>query len=442
MHCAPTVLARQGNSVFVLLNGSSSHRESSLERNQGRKPLLTMSKRPFSEITQDVVSTYEAVSQIIQQGEDLLRAAQALKQNLDAGNHQNDETTSHLISISSKILPSVERFGRYSTPSHKVPRLEGNQPQTSSLRIPSFVALTPWSPDDIPTYSPPLPPILDPVLGQAAFTHSGMVSKCGEISYERLEWIGDAYLYVMASAFIYQTFPNLSPGRCTQHRELLVKNMTLAKYSMEYGLNQRTRFPADFDLHGRIGGNEASQAKKKKVLGDVFEAYVAGVILGDAEKGLSRVSAWMKSLWSKELADEIKKECARVHERISRAHKLASHVLVASTEAQPQQELNPKVQLQQKIGGKGIDIKYLDVGSPGKEKNSSLPWYTVGVYLHGWGEKGFRMGLGSSVSKKEAGSKAAEAALNNKKMMNGLEQKKKDFRAAFGAQKEYADWEP
>jgi ribonuclease III len=99
-------------------------------------------------------------------------------------------------------------------------------------------------------------------------------------------------------------------------------------------------------------------------------------------------------------------------------------------------KLEPKVQLQRAIGVKGVSITYKDEGEPKKEKKSGLPWYTVGAYLTGWGETNLRLGGGSAFSKREAGAKAAIAALGNKKQMKIFEQKKQDHTDALQAQRE------
>jgi ribonuclease III len=280
---------------------------------------------------------------------------------------------------------------------------------------------------DIPASGlPPLPPVLNPALEQAALTHSGMVVKPTDMSYERLEWIGDAYLYLMSTAFIFQTFPNLATGRSAQLRERLIKNETLSGYTVQYGIDERTRFPAEFDLQGRVGGSQASLKVKKKVLGDVFEAYVAAAILGDAD-GLSRVATWLKALWSTTISQEIHDECKAPPARSCQAED--------GTKGSDQ-EVNPKVILKKMIGARGVKIVYNDVGEPTKQKSSGLPLFTVGVFLDGFGETNLQLGQGSALSKKEAGAKAAQNALENKKLIKKFEQKKQDLQAALAAQQQ------
>ncbi|KAI1411773.1 ribonuclease III [Hypoxylon sp. FL1857] len=413
-----------------------------------------MSKRPFLEfISKDATS----VSQILDHAEGLLEAAKALKKELETFRDTpelNDQIISVLKRHNKKILPAAElltqdetsAIGQYESGSQKIQKLSDSKSSGDAppaLLIPPPVSLTKWTPDDIPSSGlPPLPPVLDPVLEQAALTHSGMTTKPTDMSYERLEWIGDAYLYLISTSFIYQTFTNLGAGRCSQLRERLIRNETLSNYTVQYGINKRTRFPAEFDLHGRIGGSQASQNAKKKVLGDVFESYVAAAILGDPE-GLGRVSPWLKSLWSITLAQEIRAESRA---QPSLLHDYSNKDGNGDNNQKPaKQDLNPKVLLSQVIGAKGVKISYNDVGEPKKDKHTGkLPWYTVGVFFDGFGERNLQLGLGSAFSKKEAGANAARAALENKSLIKRLQKKKeeslKSAQLAESAQQEYDNW--
>lgn len=269
-----------------------------------------------------------------------------------------------------------------------------------------------------------------------------MTTKPTEMSYERLEWIGDAYIYLLSTSFIYQTFPNLSPGRSSQLRERLVKNDTLSNYTVQYGINKRTKFTPEFDLHGRIGGSQASQSAKKKVLGDVFEAYVAAIILGDSE-GLLRASPWLKSLWSTTLAHEIRSEF-RAQPKVAQNYSSKDEGS-GDNQQVPRSDLPPKVVLSQTVGTKGVKITYSDVGEPKKDKHSGkLPWYTVAVFFSGLGERNLQIGVGSALSKKEAGANAAINALQNTDLIKRLQKKKeeslKSEKMAESVTEEYDNW--
>ncbi|KAI0884791.1 ribonuclease III [Annulohypoxylon maeteangense] len=413
-----------------------------------------MSKRSYTDFASHDVAP---VSKILEHAEDLLRAVKALKKELDTfrdAPEVNDQIASILQRHNKKILSSAQLLtqdgtitvNRHEPESHKIQKLDGDGKKHDNMHmaliIPPLVSLTRWTLDDIPSSGlPPLPPILDPTLEQAALTHSGMTTRPTDMSYERLEWIGDAYLYLMSTSFIYQTFTNLSPGRCSQLRERLIKNGTLSSYTIQYGINKRTKFPAEFDLHGRIGGSQASQNAKKKVLGDVFESYVAAAILGDSE-GLSRVSLWIKSLWSTTIAQEIREEC-KIQPRLTHDHSKTGNN--DDSQKPAKQDLNPKVQLSQVIGAKGVRIAYNDVGEPKMDKVSGkLPWYTVGVFFDGFGEKNLQLGIGGALSKKEAGANAARAALENKNLIKRLQKKKEESlklaKSAESTQQEYDNW--
>jgi ribonuclease-3 len=295
-------------------------------------------------------------------------------------------------------------------------------------KLMSGLSLTPWKSSEIPTVLPPLPEVLDETLKKAAFIHAGTnPGKITELNYERLEWIGDVYIELAATLLISQTFPFHTVGKCAQIRESLVKNVTLADYARKYGFDKRASVPEAFTPSALV---PAKEHLRVKVLGDIFEAYVAAVVLSDSTYGLSRAVQWLKDLWGMDLLKEI------IREEKSPATKLLSPIwdLGRKQEVLDQQDLslvqvNPKTQLQQAVGCHGVKITYRDSGPERKDKNNRLPIFTVGVYIDGWGEKDKQLGIGSAHGKKEAGSKAAEIALNNKKMMKVYMDKKKVYEA-------------
>ena len=89
--------------------------------------------------------------------------------------------------------------------------------------------------------------------------------------------------------------------------------------------------------------------------------------------------------------------------------------------------LSPKEQLQKLLGSKGVHITYRDAAPEKKDPKNKLALFTVGVYLTGWGEKDKMLGSGKANGKKDAGTKAAEMALANKKMMKMYMEKKRVF---------------
>lgn len=284
-------------------------------------------------------------------------------------------------------------------------------------------SLTPWKSSQIPLVLPPLPDVLDPTLEASAFVHLGFGSgKTTDLSYERLEWVGDAYLYLVSTLLISQTFPALTPGKCSQLRERLVKNLTLADYSRQYGFDKRAKLPD-------VLYSASREQERTKVLGDIFESYVAAVVLSDPADGVRRVSEWLKDIWGMTLAKEILQEERNgmlLDSPLWRLRGKAEPVqsIVAPRNTVP---LNAKEQLQKLLGSKGVQIIYKDAAPEKKDPKNKLALFTVGVYLTGWGEKEKMLGSGRANGKKDAGIKAAEMALANKKMMKIYIDKKKVF---------------
>jgi ribonuclease-3 len=288
----------------------------------------------------------------------------------------------------------------------------------------SAFSLTPWTASMIPSTPPPLPKILDPTLEAAAFIHASCGSgRLTDLSYERLEWVGDAYLYLTSTLLISQTFPSLLPGKCSQLRERLVKNITLADFARQYGFEQR----AVFSVERANVWDSAKDHDKTKILGDIFEAYVAAVVLSDPKDGVVRVSEWLKGLWGMTIRKEIlteERSGVKMDSPLWRLRGDAAPIEIISSEPKM---LSAKDQLVRTIGAKGVKITYRDAAPQKKDKNSRLLLFTVGVYLDGWGEKDKQLGFGAANGKKEAGMKAAEMALGNKKLMKVYMEKKRIF---------------
>lgn len=311
----------------------------------------------------------------------------------------------------------------------KIPSTSSSQkPSHGFFNIPKSIStsiVTPWKASMIPTALPPLPEVLDPTLEASAFIHLGLGSGAvTDLSYERLELVGDAYLYLTSTLLISQTFPHFTPGKSSQMRERLVKNLTLADYSRQYGFDKRARLPCELTGESLV---PAKAHERTKVLGDMFEAYVAAVILSDPADGVSRATEWLKSVWATTIAKDIIYQEQSGFKMDSPMWRLRGNVepvqeIMAKTQQVP---LDPKVQLQKLIGVKGIRLTYKDAAPEGKDPNNKLPVFTVGVYLDGWGEKNKMLGSGKAHGKKDAGIKAAQMALNNQKMLKIYIEKKK-----------------
>lgn len=232
---------------------------------------------------------------------------------------------------------------------------------------------------------PKIPEIPDKSLETAAFTHQGILGAHQvndvNMSYERLEFVGDAYLELIATRILFLRFPDLPAGKLSQRRQLLVNNETLAGFSLAYGFDTRAHLPQDI----RLSRNHTPGKIWTKTMGDIFEAYVAAVILSDPHDGFSKVEACMTELWEPLLSN------------------LEEELL----------NMNAKVQLGAKILGKGVKVTYRDEKEPEMMKKEGKILFHIGVYISGWGYQDVHLGSGKGWNKSEAGNRAATQAMSS-----------------------------
>lgn len=361
----------------------------------------------------------DALSRLSESADDLIECLQALKTQSDDPN-----LIRRLATLSNDLLPSFKTLSKghdETVAEEETKATEQPMPEPAEKPQPEVPILTPWKPSEVAKNEPPLPAILDPALEKASFTHAGAATK-GERSYEQLEWLGDAYLYLISTAYIYMTFPHLSHGDMCHIREVLVRNSTLGEYSIYYGFEKRAIFPKEYDIAGRQGGTKASEKERAKVLGDIFEAHVAAIILSDPIRGVSRTAKWLKELWSTTISKQILRNSQP-------QPSLVAPVMGAAPSAGPQPD--PKTAKQQlsallALSNPRVNIVYksIDESRTIRDPLTKLVLYKQAVFLEGYGETK-QLGTGTAKKKSEANDLAAMNALENKKLMNTYKEKKR-----------------
>ena len=107
-----------------------------------------------------------------------------------------------------------------------------------------------------------------------AFTHTSFSNENPAfVSYERLEFLGDAILEFIISEYLYKE-RHLEEGVMTKMRAGYVCEEALATYAKEL------KFQKDI----KVGGCEAELGPNDTIMADVFEAFVAAMYL---DKGLN-----------------------------------------------------------------------------------------------------------------------------------------------------------
>ncbi|EAW14653.1 ribonuclease III [Aspergillus clavatus NRRL 1] len=224
-------------------------------------------------------------------------------------------------------------------------------------------------------------------MEMAVFTHPG-VGKDLNSTYDRLEILGDAYIELIATKLIWNEFKDLSSGRISQMRELLVKNETLSEFAALYGFDSRAAVPHDY----------LNQPKRwTKTKGDIFESYVAAVILSRPLDGYSVAERWLTQLWLPKL------RCTALR----------------------QPRLDAKEALAKKIMAKGIKLRYIDEYPPSRP-SGGVQTFHIALYLTGWGWHNRHLGSGQGPSKAIAGDAAARQALLNESLIKEISQMKQE----------------
>ena len=321
-----------------------------------------------------------------------------------------DRLAEHICVAGEEAIRTATRLGQLlrSGPSDGT---GGTVPTSTPRGTPSLPVMPPYhghrpSPEPSVAHQqhriPHLPPIAEISLSELPFKHQGMLRSHEAASvngsYERLEFLGDAYLEIIASRLIYSRFPHLGAGRMSQVRELLIKNETLAEYAVHYGFDKQAKIPRSHKENGKLW---------IKTMGDIFEAYVAAIVLADTEHGFQVAENWLADLWAPKLLQQ------NVSTKWCR---------------------DAKPELARRIMGKNIKVSYTDEGEP-ETSNDGKRYFLVGVYLTGWGWSNQHLGSGRGLNKVEAGTNAAVAALANTPLIDEIAAVKQAYDAQVKEQR-------
>ncbi len=210
----------------------------------------------------------------------------------------------------------------------------------------------------------------DPSLLQTALTHTSYASENNQgraASNERLEFLGDAVIYILVTRYLYGAYPDLQEGKLTTMRQNLISGGVLAAFARRIGLGEALRL-------GR--GEEKDGRDKPKLLEDAFEALVGALYL-DSGHDLEKVGAFLLPF-------------------------VREHLQTLTEKHAPMQDY--KTRLQQYVQlTPGEELRYEVVREEGPDNGKT---FTVRVLINS-----NEFGTGTGSSKKEAEQKAAAEAL-------------------------------
>jgi len=114
----------------------------------------------------------------------------------------------------------------------------------------------------------------DASLLRQAFTHRSYLNEHrGEVAghNERLEFLGDAVLELIATHFLYEQYPQQTEGELTAYRAALVNAVTCAEVATAIGMN-------DYLLLSRGESKDTGRARSI-LLANAFEALVGAIYI-------------------------------------------------------------------------------------------------------------------------------------------------------------------
>ncbi|MGL4669831.1 MAG: ribonuclease III [Methanobacteriaceae archaeon] len=136
-------------------------------------------------------------------------------------------------------------------------------------------------------------------LYEMAFTHKSIEKGNNKVSkkyskydYERLEFLGDSVLNMIASEYLYKKYETEDEGKLTKLRSNFVCLDALVFYSNYLGLNKYVKIGED----SNISFNEA-----KSIQADIFESFLGAIYL---DQGIDKVREFL----SKYIAQFVDKE--------------------------------------------------------------------------------------------------------------------------------------
>lgn len=205
----------------------------------------------------------------------------------------------------------------------------------------------------------------EPSLLQEALTHRSFANERDlEANYERLEFLGDAVVGLVAAEWLYRRHPELAEGDLSKRKSYLVSEPVLASYAEKLELGEILRLG--------VGEERSGGRTKSSLLADSLEAVVGAVFL---DGGFAAARA-------------------------------VALPLLQRAAGTPREELrDAKTGLQELVQGRGWplpDYRHIAEEGPDHRKRFHVECWVGGR----------RVGVGQGRTKKEAEQRAARAAVN------------------------------
>lgn len=193
-----------------------------------------------------------------------------------------------------------------------------------------------------------------------AFVHTSYTNENSldeKMSYEKLEFYGDAVLKLSISDFLYNHFSDYNEGELTKLRAELVSDKNIFGYAKTLGFEELIL----------LGRNEKKQggAKKESILACAFEALLGAIFINYKEKGYKKAKKFLEENFIDDILSINKKikylNPKAILQEYTQGinHKLPEYVLVKEEGKAHKKEFFIEVKFNDKIigSGSGASIK-------------------------------------------------------------------------------------
>ncbi len=187
-------------------------------------------------------------------------------------------------------------------------------------------------------------------LLQTALTHSSYANEVKEKrceNNERLEFLGDAVLGIIAAEYLYFHNSHVPEGELTRLRAMMVCEKSLHEFAVQIDLGQ----------YMRLGHGEENTGGRQRpsILADAFEAVVAAVYIdGGLEAARKHVTFFADRFFSSHIKSSIKDYKTALQEIVQKNHsERLEYVLAAEKGPDHDKEFVVEVHLNSNIIGQG-----------------------------------------------------------------------------------------
>lgn len=187
-----------------------------------------------------------------------------------------------------------------------------------------------------------------------AFVHTSYTNENNldeKLSYEKLEFYGDAVLKLSVSEFLYNHFADYNEGQLTKLRAQIVSDENIFRYAKLLGFEELIV----------LGKNEKKQggAKKESILACAFEALLGAIFINYNKKGYQKAKSFLEEnflddiLSTKEKINILNPKAILQEYTQGINHKLPEYILVEEVGKAHNKTFYVEVKFNDEIIGKG-----------------------------------------------------------------------------------------